>query len=377
VIRLSASAVPRALACPTSLVLPHEDYRTQYADDGSDRHAEMEDAADKGEHDRLPEAVRALIQPGDHLASECSFAYDVATDTARELGHTKRDYGSYALRPFEIPGTVDLLIAGNGRLVVVDYKSFEEVDAAEDNTQTTTYALMAARTYGYDEVTVMIVYLVANRRPSTFTLTALDLDAHAERLKQLQIDVAAAASDHERYVATGPHCKYCPAYLSCPRQKELKQQTATGVIALRVESMIPLERDEDAADAYELLRQVGLLQQRLRAAIYARAGERPIPLHNGKVLGTRTKNGNDKLDGDIVYEVIKAKYGQSIADAAVVRTATKKRLRDALVFVGAKSVAAAEREVLAIVKDKGGIENKPKTVIEEYEPQPLLKVVNK
>lgn len=373
--RLSASAVPRALACPSSLVLPQQDYRTVHADAGTERHAEMEDAADRGDHDALPDVVRELLRPGDRMASEVSFAYDVATDTARELGHVAgRQY--VGLAPYEITGTVDLLIVGNGRVIVVDYKGFEQVDDALTNTQLRTYALMVARTYGYSEVTVVVVYLVANRRPTVATVDETDLKWHAARLDQLQKTVVLAAKDPDGHASVGPQCKYCPAYLSCPKQEAMRAEVQTGLVPLRIESLIPLADDESANDAYELLPQLKLMTQRLTAALIARAHERPIPLRNGKMFGPVSKNGNEKIDGDKAYEVVRAKYGQAIADSAVERKATKKKLRDALGFVAGKGkVASAEREVLALIDERGGIERSTKTVVEEYEPQEVMKLI--
>jgi hypothetical protein len=61
----------------------------------------------------LHPAVVALMVEGDRLTTEPAFAYDCATDTARELGHVDRRYRDLA--PYEIPGTMDLLIFQPGR----------------------------------------------------------------------------------------------------------------------------------------------------------------------------------------------------------------------------------------------------------------------
>lgn len=373
-IRLSASGVPRGLACAASLVLPQHPYQTKDAVAGTDRHADMEAAIDVGDAaDVLPPQVMTLFRPGDRQATECAFAYDCASDTARELGHIKhRAY--IGLAPFEIPGTIDLLIMGDGRAIVVDKKGFERVGPAERNEQTLTYALMVARTYGLDEITVVIFYELGG--VDIAVIGALDLDAHAQRLKELQFTVARAQSNPDAYMATGTHCKYCPAFLSCPRQSALRLEVASADTVMRIESTIPFHDDKEAADAFDLLGRIKMLTARITSALYARAAERPIPLHNGMMLGTVSEPGNEKLDGDVVYAVIKEKHGQSIADAAVVRSATKKRLKESLAFVGGKSVAAAEREILAEVKRRGGIEQKTKTAIKEYDPAKLLKVVN-
>lgn len=359
---VSASAVPRLLACPGSAHLRHADYQTAYADAGDERHADAEAAADLG--GELDQRVRALLQPGDEMAAECSFAYDVSDDTGRGLGHLGgRRYDN--LGPFEIPGTIDLLIRGTKRLLVIDYKSFEDVEPAERNTQLATYALMVARAAGLDEVTVAIIYLAAPWRPADVaTLYSYDLDAHADRLRTLMVG-------GDRTLRTGRHCKYCPSFHDCPEQKQLAADASGGALAVRVEAMIPFEQDDDAATAYELRDRLRMLLKRLEAGLYARAAERPIPLRNGKMFGPRDKLGNEKLDGDIVYQVAKAHHGQAFADEAVTRQATKKRLEEALKKSGQK-VAPAMRSLLAEVKALGGVTQKHGTEFEEYEAGPRL-----
>lgn len=367
----SASAVARVLACPTSHVLKQYDYRTDYADAGQDRHAVMEDAINRGDVSQLPDEVQAMFRPGDRFDTERAYAYDVATGEARELGPIKRrDYG--LIKPFEIPGTIDLVVCDGQRIIVVDYKGFEEVDDAETNAQTTTYSLMVARVYGYKSVTVAIVYLIANRQPDIFTLEAFDLQLHANRLARLPAMVAAAQRSPNPVV--GKHCKYCPALVSvdgvtCPAWRKMHDDVSKDLVAVSVEAMIPFNDDNDANDAYELRAKLRLLSQRLDAALYARANERPIPLRNGRMFGPHAKLGNEKLDGDIVYEVVRAKHGQAIADVAVERTASKTKLKAALGFVGRGKVAAAERDVLKVVREKGGSKRDNKTEIEEYAPQ--------
>ena len=366
-IRLSASGVTRALACAGSLVLPQHRYETKFAADGTDRHADTEAAIDLGnEEDVLPARVLEMIGPDDQLTTECAFAYDCATGQARALGHGREAYKG--LTPFEIPGCVDLLIKNKHRAIVVDKKGFERVGSAESNEQTMTYALMVARTCGFDEVTVVIYYEVGGI--DVATVSALDLDGHAERLKALLVDVARAQVEPTKFLAMGKWCRYCPAFLSCPKQHALTLEVGSGQMAMQVESRIPFDDDAEAAKAFDLLQRVKMIAQRIQAGLYARAGQRPIPLSNGNVLGPIEKQGNEKLDGDIVYQVIRDQHGQGIADAAVERKATKKRIGEALVFAGSKGERAKlERAVLEEVRARGGSKRDAKTVIEEYEPQ--------
>jgi hypothetical protein len=363
-IRPSASVVPLLLACPGSAHLQHADYKSKWADLGDDRHGDAEAAADLRDDDELPRQVRAMLEPGDQLSAECAFMIDVSDESVRALGHIKReDYPPAG--PFEIPGKVDLIIYGTRRVIVVDYKGFEEVDSAATNEQLATYALMVARAGGLLEITVAIVYLGADWRPADVaTLYAMDLDAHAERLRGMM-------TSSDRTIRVNKHCKYCHAFLFCPEQKRFGEEAAGGALAVRVEAMIPFANDDDAADAFELLQRVKMFAARLTAAVYARAAERPIPLRNGKMFGAVAKQGNEKLDGDMVYEVMKELHGQTRADRAVARVATKKQLAMAIVGLpGAK--AKNELAVLTAVRERGGATRSAGTAIEEYTPGPRL-----
>lgn len=365
---ISASLVPLRLACPGSHRLPQSPYQTEHAEAGTDRHADMESAADIGDETKLPPEVQALIRTGDMLATECAFAYDVSTGAARELGHIKkRAYQNLA--PFEIPGTTDLLIRGSRRMVIVDYKGFEEVTGADENAQTLTYALMVARTYGLDEVTVAIVYLASPRRPSIATIGALDLDVHAERLAQLVVDVAAP----EAPLVTGPQCRYCHAFLSCPRQQEIKARFSTDLVHLEAEQMIPFQNDDDASEAAEILARLKLFTARLSAALYARAKERPIPLRNGRMLGEVQKLGKREIDADAAYKAIRARYGQEVADASVQRKVAQKWIEDALKAAGVAQPGKAKDALVKELEKAGAVIRETKTVIEEFDPE--LKLV--
>jgi len=343
------------MACPGSAHLTQHDYHTTYADQGNDRHGDAEAAAVLGANEDLPWQVRKLLEPGDVLSAECAMAIDTSDDTARALGHIAwRDYTG--LRPFEIPGTIDLIVYGERRILVVDYKGFERVTSAADNQQLACAALAVARAAGRDEVTVAIVYLGASWLSADIaTLGMFELDAHSARLRDMMIST-------DKTLRPGPHCKYCHAFLSCPEQKALAIQAGTGEIAVRVESMIPFQDDSEAAEAYELLQRIKIVVSRLNAALHARAAERPIQLRSGKLFGPHHKLGNEKLDGDVVYETVKRLHDQTTADAAVARVATKKRLDAAL-----KGKRGAAKAVIEAVRAAGGAERKTTTTIEEYD----------
>lgn len=372
---LSASSIPRALRCVASLVLPRHRFESAYADAGSANHEDIEAAIDVGDESAIPDAVLAVIREGDETITERSFAYDMATDTARELPHGKhkRDYAG--LGPFEIPGTPDLVIRG-ARVTVVDHKKFEEVDAADRNAQAATYALMVARAWGVDEIDILIHYVEAEwRKPSFATLGPLDLDAHAARLKQLQLDAAKARENPLAWVNTGAWCKYCDCQLGCPAWTALQKQVKSGELALMTEARIPFEDDNEAADAFEILQRLKTMTARLTAALYARAKERPIPLPDGKVLAYVEKEGKRKIDGDRAYALIREKYGTAVADASVRKTVAQKWIEDALKQHGVPTPAKAKAAVVKALEEAGAVTRETKLVPDVVPAVKLLKEV--
>lgn len=365
-IRPSASSVERTLACPGSVHLPQHDYHTAAADAGDDRHGDAEAAAVLGATEDLPWQVRKLLEPGDVLSAECAMAYDVSDDTGRALGHIAwRDYSG--LRPFEVPATIDLIVYGERRILIIDYKGFEEVTPAATNPQLATGALAVARASGRDEIMVAIVYLGASWKPADIaTLCVFDLDMHAARLREMMTSVS-------RELHAGPWCKYCHAFLSCDEQKRLAAEAGGGAMAVRVEAMIPFHDDEDAAEAYDLYERVRLVARRMRDALYARAAERPIPLRNGKMFGPHTKLGDREYDGPTVHAVAAEVLGRDVADKVVEMVASQAQFeRVVKPLVPHGKFSATARAVFGKVEQLGKMDRKKTTTIEEYEPGPRL-----
>jgi len=147
-------------------------------------------------------------------------AIDTSDDTARALGHIAwRDYTG--LRPFEIPGTIDLIVYGSGESSSWTTRALSESRPQPTTGSSHAQALAVARASGRDEVTVAIVYLGASWLPADIaTLGVLELDAHFVRLRDMLIST-------DKTLRTGPHCKYCHAFLSCPEQKALAIQAGT------------------------------------------------------------------------------------------------------------------------------------------------------
>lgn len=380
-VELSASKVALGLACSGAFVLPHLEEKHDGQDDGNDLHEEYEDDINAGD---IPDVLEQRW-PGYTWRSEIAFAVDLSDGHGRELG-TKIKRAYKRTSPLEVCGTVDAIGRGPlGEIVIVDRKSFDpRVPYAAVNPQLHTLALAVCRTFGRDECEVAIHH---EMRPlDVVELDSLHLEAIHGELRGLFVRFAAARQQLRSgtlQLTTGSHCRYCPAFMgpngvACPEQRKLQDELTGGLVEQRVAALIPFDNDDEANIAYELLPQLTMLAKRLRTALYARAAERPIPLRSGRMFGyddANPKRPNEKLDADIVYDVIKKLHGQEMADAAVERVATKSGIEAAIKAAGMRSIEAAKRKVLEIVDARNGIiRGKAKAKIQEYEP-PGLRLV--
>lgn len=361
---LSSSKLELLDRCEGAFSLPWRDEPNVHSEAGTERHAVDEIAINAGD---VPDEYTDRW-PGLTWRAETAYMYDVATDTARFLGcGINRSYGER--RPFEVPGTVDAEGRGNGVLVLVDRKGFEQQQPAARHPQARFLALAAARAQPADQIFVAI-------RPEIGAMDVaeldpvFDLDVIAHEVKQRVIRAAAIRGEARagRQVAfnVGRWCRWCPAFDSCPKQKDLRAlvQLDDNHPDLALQTFVD---DQSAADVYALWKRIGILHKRIGQQLHSYAFGRPIQLSNGMTFGPHHRLGNEKLDGDAVYETVKQLHGQEIADAAVERVATKKRLDTAL-----KGKRGAAKAVLEAVRAAGGAERKLTTTIEEYEAKPAL-----
>lgn len=375
---ITASALQRILACPPSAVLPvsHADVSSDVADRGRAIHLAAE-----GRHDEVDEEHRSdadlldLDLTGWEL-QEQPFAYDVATGRGRLLDVTGRDYGSADLSPFEIPGTADLWSPAR----VGDLKTgFRDVAAPGRNPQILVAAAANADIYDVSEVEVSIIDIrdPANPRPRTDVVDTFELEMFRSQMERMHEDVAVVRQQHHKGlrlpVVEGEHCRYCPAMMSCPAKQALMVQAGDGSLDNEVNiawagGLTPAS----APVAYRQYQAVQMLATRMRQILYAYASEHPIDLGNGKVFGKRTKMGNESIDGNVAWHVLKEAYGVEVAEAACGFTMSKtsktgKSLRGALRMVcGRGELSKAEERVLEAIRERGGASRKETSTVDEH-----------
>lgn len=379
---ITSSALEKGRVCPGSFTLPRFASSNEFAEEGEERHAEDETAINAG---NIPE-VYAKRWPGYVFRSEVAYAYDLATEQARELGvGIQRDYARFDLSSFEVPGTLDIeAVSPDGRhLVVVDRKGYDAQAPAGQHTQVRFNALMAARVRKPERITVAINHEITGL--DIAELTEFDLDETAYETRQIVVDVArtieaAKQGKHDEVrFQTGRQCRWCDSFWACDKQKELQALVVAKADAKA--ELVAFDNDDDANRMIDLLEKLTLFTKKLREAVKARAKTRPIPRGNGRLYGLQPKEGNRKLDAKVVHAFLTERYGAEIADAAVELATTQTAIKRALAFAdGVASVDKAMEQILDELDKRGGVKRDTKPELMEYDappmPPPQLRVVN-
>jgi hypothetical protein len=238
--RLTGSGMARGHACPAAYALPIvRSLQSIYEARGSARHQYLQliadgmpslDALDLIDSAHRTECagidIRQVPRSGE---TEVPMAFNVRTSAARKLKCVdRRDYDQAG--EDEIPGTADLIVWGGVGMeldcpVVIDWKgSTYSTDPVQVDAQLDLYGLMAARIQGVENVGVW-AGMVNNDGSIGWRKRRLsweDLDAISTRARATVAAIENARSAAPGIVpdvATGAHCRHCPAFLACPATK--------------------------------------------------------------------------------------------------------------------------------------------------------------
>jgi len=347
---ITASALARLRACPSSAVLPRAENHNEWAAAGHEAHEELAVFSDDHPFAHLlPPSPRA----------EVKLAYDVSTGAGRIIGEgAGRDYGNPG--PFEIVGSCDVLGLDSGRVVVLDWKTgFAEVEPAASNAQLWFYALAACRALGKDAAVVRVVY-TQSRRCDEHEIDALDLAEFATSLERLHTQVAnrQAAKQKGEALETreGAWCKHCASKAYCPSKNALLVQISQGGLAVIGDAQMTPAR---AAGAYEQLIKIESLVKDARKRLETYVDENgPIALGGGRMFGRYVREGNERLSGDVAVQAISEVVGESakeFASVAIERKTTKAAIERAAKQLGCKRGTAGQ--VIKKIRELGGASN--------------------
>lgn len=353
----TGSAIERLMNCASSVALPHAHFETPYSTRGTALHSYLEELSRSSRDDALnlvddewrPACERLNIDGLDDLlslAAEVALAYNVESDTARELGRgAGRIYDD--VTDEEIPCALDVvgvrvLPSGVRRGLVVDWKTgwLTRKKRASDG-QLKFGALAAARAFDLDVVEVQMVHLSENRTPwvQPAVLDALDLETFAADIRALYAEAKRLRAEYHAgkmptTFSMGGWCDYCPAKLFCPAQTRLLRSVMSLDELDDLMRVSPMP-DAVAADAYVRLEGVERVIATLRGQIYAIAKSRPLYLgatEDGRHrwLGEVISNPKEYLDGNSTFDVLEELVSAECADEATKVTATKKDVQAAI-----------------------------------------------
>lgn len=387
----SASSLDRVMVCPASTTLPQIDVPTMWRERGRwiHKYRELRDTVSETlALAQIPpefrEACRHLVldalPPG--AEHEVAYAYDVDTGTARRLeGCTDRNYEVFDLGPFEIPGTLDVQYMDGDTIVVPDYKTAygKRVLPATSPTMML-YGLCAWKVSGARKCRLIYRNTDIGRdfvsEVDFFQFLEFE-DSLRHAQKWIAAARAAAAARKVPVVTQGDHCRYCPAQEHCPAKNALAERVRTGEMARRVGSLIvDLDDDDQFRRLFQFYRKLDGMTKRIKDALRARVLERPGPTRHGYEYAARQTRGKETLDGDTVHRVVTEMYGPEVADKVVVRSATKRGLKQLKDVVPRGGYAEVERNVLKAVRELGGATRSVgRMKIDEY-PIQALEVAN-
>lgn len=218
------------------------------------------------------------------LRPEIAFAWDPATDTARELpSKGQRDYSG--AHEGELCGTVDLVaVTPGGAGIVWDWKTG---DASGAGPQLRTLAVMVARALRLSTVTVAALEVTAAgvREVCREDLDAFELDVHAGELAEKLAAIPTAEP------TPGAHCSdaWCPARATCPEGREAAAQLVPVEALTKHRMSLQIDGPDHAAWMLDRVRLVEAACKATKEAIKAACPEEGWTLADGRTLreGTR------------------------------------------------------------------------------------------
>lgn len=408
--RPTHSALPRALECRASNVLPRVSSRSSAAAAGTARHRFFERIAEVLQHhlahpevqpatvlearavalDEAPPDLRPVLAlipletlQLENVAHEVAVALNVVDGSARELGRgLGRAYPT--LSPDWCVGTIDrLAIIDDQTLYIGDYKGAFSRRRAKDDPQLLANALTACRIYGRPRAKLEILRVGDGEVWfDSAEISAAELDLFELRLQDLWQTIDADAAEGEVEATTGEWCDYCPSFAYCPAKAALARAVIGGDHAelrrLAAEGL-PLLSMENAPRIRVLLTEAKQVLDRVEDAIKLFARQTPIPLPDGRVYGVPPGRLDRKIaDVDRAQEILATTLSPAIAGKAIKRELSLGAVEDAVrSWLAARPGTVTKRgelskkleDVEAQLKAAGALTERPSTIVTSYRPK--------
>jgi hypothetical protein len=402
----SGSAFERLALCPTSAALPRSSHESIYSERGNAIHSFLEAVTTIGRDEALklvdPEwrdtCERLNLEGLDehlNLIAEVALAYNVVTDTARELGRgAGRAYTDVTID--ELPATLDIvgireMPNGKRRGFNVDWKTGwttrKKISTVQ---QLDVGALLIARAYGCDIVEVQLIHVYEDATPwiQRRVIEGWEIDMFAASVADVYRD---ARVQRERFGAkipakefsTGAWCDGCNSREFCPAQVSLVRGALQSPDEydgpLRDPYALEQMSDEQIAKLLDDVERAQSVLSLMKKRIYGLASARTIrlgPTSDGsadRLLGRVQYQGREKVDGEKAFDVLAELHDEETATAATRVVATKGDI-DAAIMKASKPRKGAEnqRKFYAALKAAGGLSSEWRETVKEFTRPKLL-----
>lgn len=376
--RITFSQLPRVFKCPASAALPQVYSSSPFAERGTVGHKYLEQIPSLGAAqalanvpDKYREEMGLMDVSGIHVGPEWRQEVPLAINTETAVGRIlpgTRNRRYSTMSEMEIAGTADVVGVFPNLVHIIDYKfGYSELGRVEENPQLLAAALAMSDLRSVYNATVEILYMRTDGNFSdSYILGLEELTEFARQLKE-NINLARTADllvkdGRTPDLREGEHCKWCPAFASCPAKTSAIARMVTN--ELTNENISTAITKQNVAEAYARLLKAEQVLEWIRARVEEIARREPVQLPDGRVYGERTTS-REVFDTDTAFVAIGA-MGGLYANAAVKAfggSVTKAGLARA-----AKELGVDEQTLMDKVRQAGASKTVPSKRLGTFRP---------
>jgi len=269
--------------------------------------------------------IEALPTDYEKFSQEMWVAYYPDTDTAKVVKKGTRPDDA-------IICVLDVVGLSSDHVYIEDYKTgFAYIGEVRDHWQMRVCALAAARALGRDRVRVVIRWLREDGTHWTDSheFNAMELDSICVQVLDILVALRRMNADPDKIVCReGEHCRYCPAFVSCPAKVALAARLVESPATVAGDIVLNLT-PENAAEAERRCSDLEDLIGKTRKQIQDYAREHPFDMGDGRVYEEREVK-RKSLDGATAWRVVKEIHGEETAREAIEWKMSQEGLKKAL-----------------------------------------------
>lgn len=221
---MRASSLPRLELCPRSETLPGVSETSEFAEAGTIRHRFLQTCYERSRDEALaeaPAAHRARLEAIDVPVFPGKISCEVTLEWRGITGHA------------------DVVAATPDGVFILDWKgAYADVDDPSTNLQLGFYAVAAIAKFKLPMKATIIVARIMEDGEVRFIRADLDSAALLAIAKRIAATQESVGGSNPR-LQMGGHCRYCPAWRSCPAHISVMHEIGKGVLGIDSEWKSP------------------------------------------------------------------------------------------------------------------------------------------